>query len=105
MIKFSEWMRFREEGAAAGGGGAGAGGAASGGAPSGGGDSGGSPGGSTDGGSSAPPPAPTDGSGTTSSDVARVPMRLGGCGFCYPYCSCSSCKKKKRRKKRRRKKS
>lgn len=93
MISFSEWMRFREEGAAAGGGSAPASGGGASAPPSGGGTS--APPSS---GGDAPPPAD---SGTKTSDVAHVPMRLGGCGFCYPYCACSSCKKKRRKKRRR----
>jgi hypothetical protein len=29
-------------------------------------------------------------------------MRLGGYGFCYPYCNCGNCKKKRRKKSKRR---
>jgi len=78
-MKFSKWIKLKEEGESA---------------PSG--DSGPAPSGDGDGSGPAP-----DSASTTTSDVAKVPMRLGSCGgFCMPYCSCGYKKKKRRKKKK-----
>lgn len=36
--------------------------------------------------------------------IAGVPMRLGCCGLCYPYCKCKKKKKKGKRKHKRKNK-
>ena len=95
MLKFTEWMRLKEDAGAAGGGGAsgGAGGGASGG-EAGGETSGGEAGGETSGGVVTPPSQ-----GTTSGSIAFRPSVIG-CGYCYPNCGCKNCKKKRKRKKK-----
>lgn len=91
MIKFADWIKLRESGTTT---------ASVAGVPSApaqvGGESGGNSGGGT------PHTGNSDG-GTTTGDVARVPMRLGCCGFCYPYCKCGHRKKRKKRRGKRRK--
>lgn len=86
ITKFSEWVKMREDAAA--------------GAPAAPAPAPSSP--STPPSDPSPPPSDNHSGGTTTGDVAHVPFRLAGCGFCYPNCSCGSCKKKRRKKRKKR---
>lgn len=84
MIEFKDWI-MREEATAA---------TAATASPANGGTANGS--GTSVGSVSSTPSDSKPGSGSTTTDnIAKVPLRLGCCGFCYPYCNC----KKKRKKK------
>lgn len=97
FIKFSTWIKMREEAAATTSGPAVAGGSS---APV------------SDGGITSSPsetgsepsssnPEHTDGEGTTTKDkIATRPFVLG-CGYCYPVCGCGNKKRKKKKKKTR----
>jgi hypothetical protein len=89
-MKFSDWIKFKEEASASTGSLVATGTSTS--------------SATTSPADSPPDSAPESTEGTTTNDVAKVPYRLGGCGFCFPHCSCSKCKRKKRKHKKKGKK-